>query len=85
VVRNVNSAMTLAYFRIGKMIVEDEQDGNERAGYAQDTIARLSQELSRGFGRGYPIDNLDDSENSSCYIKIEFPNQRLGNLKALLN
>jgi hypothetical protein len=32
VVRNVNSAMTLAYFRIGKMIVEDEQGGNERAG-----------------------------------------------------
>lgn len=29
VVRNVNSAMTLAYFRIGKMIVEDEQDGKK--------------------------------------------------------
>lgn len=41
------------------MIVEDEQDGNERAGYAKDTIARLSNELSREFGRGYSVDNLE--------------------------
>jgi len=59
VVRNINSAMIMAYFRIGKMIVEDEQDGNERAVYAKDTIARLSQELSIEFGRGYSVDNLE--------------------------
>lgn len=59
VVRNVNSAMTLAYFRIGKMIVEDEQDGQERAGYAKDTIASLSDKLCEEFGKGYSTSNLE--------------------------
>lgn len=59
VVRNVNSAMTLAYFRIGKMIVEDEQDGNERAGYAQEILKKLSTKLTDEFGRGYSNDNLE--------------------------
>jgi len=58
VVRNVNSAMTLAYFRIGKMIVEDEQNGNERAGYAQEILKKLSISLNNEFGKGYSVDNL---------------------------
>jgi predicted nuclease of restriction endonuclease-like (RecB) superfamily len=59
VVRNVNSAMTLAYFRIGKMIVEDEQDGQERAGYAKEILKKLSVKLTEEFGRGYSEDNLE--------------------------
>lgn len=58
VVRNVNSAMTLAYFRIGKMIVEDEQDGNERAGYAKEILKKWSISLNNEFGKGYSVDNL---------------------------
>jgi predicted nuclease of restriction endonuclease-like (RecB) superfamily len=59
VVRNVNSAMTLAYFRIGKMIVEDEQEGKERASYAKEILKKLSVKLTEEFGRGYSEDNLD--------------------------
>lgn len=59
IVRNVNAAMILAYFQIGKMIVEDEQHGSQRAGYAKETIARLSKELNREFGKGYSPDNLE--------------------------
>lgn len=59
IVRNVNAAIILAYFRIGKMIVEDEQQGNQRAEYANETIARLSRELNREFGKGYSSDNLE--------------------------
>jgi predicted nuclease of restriction endonuclease-like (RecB) superfamily len=51
--------MTLAYFRIGKMIVEDEQDGQERAGYAKEILKKLSVKLTEEFGRGYSEDNLD--------------------------
>jgi predicted nuclease of restriction endonuclease-like (RecB) superfamily len=59
IVRNVNAAMILAYFQIGKMIVEDEQQGSQRAEYAKETIAHLSRELNRVFGKGYSSDNLE--------------------------
>jgi hypothetical protein len=63
VVRNINSAMILAYFQIGKMIVEDEQRGRERAGYAKETIARLSKELNRGLERDILLITLSDFAN----------------------
>lgn len=59
VVRSINSAMILAYFQIGKMIVEDEQSGIQRAEYAKETISRLSKELTKEFGKGYSADNLE--------------------------
>src|SRR5438309_6559658 len=59
IVSNVNQAMLLAYFQIGKMIVEDEQRGSPRADYAKETILQLSNELNREFGRGYSVDNLE--------------------------
>jgi predicted nuclease of restriction endonuclease-like (RecB) superfamily len=59
VVRNINSAMLFAYFQIGRIIVEDEQQGNQRAGYSKETISRLSKELNNEFGKGYSVDNLE--------------------------
>jgi hypothetical protein len=59
VVRNINSAMLFAYFQIGRIIVEDEQQGNQRAGYSKETISRLSRELNNEFGKGYSVDNLE--------------------------
>ena len=32
IVSNINTTMTKTYFLIGKRIVEEEQNGNERAG-----------------------------------------------------
>lgn len=58
IVRNVNSAMILTYFEIGRMIVEDEQNGKERADYAKETLKNLSGLLTKEFGRGYSVDNL---------------------------
>jgi hypothetical protein len=58
VVRNVNAAMVYAYFQIGRMIVEHEQQGNQRANYAKETIARLSLALNNEFGKGYSVSNL---------------------------
>lgn len=59
VVRNVNTTMVLTYFQIGRMIVEDEQQGHERAGYADKTLVYLSKALSSEFGRGYSKSNLE--------------------------
>jgi predicted nuclease of restriction endonuclease-like (RecB) superfamily len=63
VVRNVNAAMVYAYFQIGRMIVEHEQQGNQRANYAKETIARLSLALNNEFGKGYSVSNLEYMRN----------------------
>ena len=59
VVRNVNTTMLLTYFEIGRMIVEDEQQGKQRAGYAKETLSILSDFLVSEFGKGYSITNLE--------------------------
>lgn len=63
VVRNVNAAMVYAYFQIGRMIVEDEQEGKHRANYAKETLARLSLALNKEFGKGYSVSNLEYMRN----------------------
>jgi predicted nuclease of restriction endonuclease-like (RecB) superfamily len=58
IIRNINSTIVLTYFQIGKMIVEDEQSGKERANYAAETLKKLSQFLTKDFGKGYSVVNL---------------------------
>ncbi|MEP6677259.1 MAG: PDDEXK nuclease domain-containing protein [Ferruginibacter sp.] len=60
VVRNVNTTMLLTYFEIGRLIVEDEQEGKERAAYAEETLQKLSTDLTKAFGKGYSADNLQN-------------------------
>lgn len=60
IVRNINSTMVITYFQIGRMIVEDEQKGKERADYATETLKKLSRFLTANFGRGYSVDNLQN-------------------------
>lgn len=50
--------MTLTNFIIGWYIVEDEQEEEKKAGYAKETIAFLSKELTKDFGKGYSARNL---------------------------
>lgn len=59
IVRNINTTMLLTYFQIGKMIVEDEQQGKERADYAKETLKNLSLQLTEEFGKGYSVTNLE--------------------------
>ena len=58
IVRNINTAMLLTYFEIGKMIIDNEQGGKDRAEYAKETLKNLSQQLTKEFGKGYSVDNL---------------------------
>jgi len=58
VVRTVNSEMVLAYWHIGKEVVEEEQEGRERAEYGENLIENLSLSLSEQFGKGYSTTNL---------------------------
>ena len=49
----VNTAMVEAYWQIGKRIVEEEQQGKERAEYGKEILKTLSNELSTEFGKGF--------------------------------
>lgn len=60
VVRTVNQTMVLTYFEIGKMLVEEEQEGKERADYGKQILKELSKVLTKEFGRGFSVDNLEN-------------------------
>lgn len=54
----INSAMVEAYWNIGRKIVEEEQNGKERAGYGKEVIKSISKELTQAFGRGFSERNI---------------------------
>ena len=49
----VNFAMVTAYWNVGRLIVEDEQQGNTRAEYGKAILADLSKRLTDEFGKGF--------------------------------
>jgi predicted nuclease of restriction endonuclease-like (RecB) superfamily len=59
IVRKVNSIIVYTNFEIGKKIVENEQQGKERAGYAEKTLIQLSADLTAEYGSGYSRSNLE--------------------------
>lgn len=60
VVRTVNQTMVFTYFEIGKMLVEEEQEGKERADYGKQILKELSKVLTKEFGKGFSVDNLEN-------------------------
>jgi hypothetical protein len=58
VVREINRAQVLAYWEIGREIIEFEQKGKTRAEYGKELIDRLSKDLTEKFGRGFSSTNL---------------------------
>lgn len=59
VVQTVNKAMVYTYFEIGRMIVEEEQNGKERAEYGKQILKELSKRLNAEFGKGFSQRNLE--------------------------
>lgn len=58
VARAINTTMTAAYWLIGKRIVEEEQNGADRAAYGEGLLKKLSKELTSEFGNGFSYANL---------------------------
>ncbi len=56
--KTVNSAMVTAYWNIGKIIVEDELQGKNRADYGKGILKKLSNQLAGEFGKGFDERNL---------------------------
>jgi predicted nuclease of restriction endonuclease-like (RecB) superfamily len=59
--RAVNTVMTATYWEVGRRIFEFEQGGKKRAGYGDELVARLANDLTARFGRGYSLSNLKNA------------------------
>jgi predicted nuclease of restriction endonuclease-like (RecB) superfamily len=59
VISTVNTTMVYTYYEIGKMIVEEEQEGKERAEYGTGMLKAISKQLITKYGRGFSYTNLE--------------------------
>ena len=66
----VNFAMVQAYWQIGRIIVEYEQNGNARADYGKSVLQELSSRLTKDFGKGFSVRTLQQMKK----FYVMFPN-----------
>jgi predicted nuclease of restriction endonuclease-like (RecB) superfamily len=85
IVRNVNQAMVIAYFRIGKMIIEDEQKGKDRADYAKETLAHLSKALTHEFGKGFSMTNMEYIRSFYNLYRQRIPQSVIEEFETIIN
>lgn len=71
VYRNIQNEMVLAYWQIGKMIVE-KQDGEKRAAYGDGLIKELSIQMTKDFGKGFNERNLEQMRK--FFLLFQKPN-----------
>ncbi len=56
--QSINTAMLQSYWHIGRLIVEYEQNGEQRSSYGKKQLQYLSEQLKEKFGKGFDITNL---------------------------
>lgn len=54
----INLSMVYAYFEIGRKIIEEEQNGENRAAYGKQIWKELSKYLTQKHGKGFSAENL---------------------------
>ncbi len=59
VARAVNTTQVVANWLVGRELVEEEQAGKPRAAYGAELLSDLAAKLTREFGTGYSVDNLE--------------------------
>lgn len=75
--RAVNFAMVQAYWNIGRLIVEEEQKGRERAEYGTHLIQNLALKLTTEFGKGFTQQNLRNFRQFYLTFKLEGDNDQI--------
>jgi predicted nuclease of restriction endonuclease-like (RecB) superfamily len=55
---SINAEMIMAYWRIGKKIVQEEQNGSSKANYGANLIKELAKRLTKDFGKGFTLANV---------------------------
>lgn len=58
VATQVNTALLVTYWNVGRIIVEDEQKSKFRAEYGKQVLKELSKRLTKDFGKGFSRPNL---------------------------
>jgi len=58
VARQLNAELLTAYWHIGRIIVEHEQNNNIRAEYGAQTLKDLSKLLTTELGKGFSVSNI---------------------------
>ena len=53
--------MCVTYYEIGRMIVEQEQNGDTRAEYGKNLLETLSDHLTKIYGKGWSVGNLKNA------------------------
>ncbi len=59
-VYQINNTLVETNFLIGKIIVENEQNGNIRAEYGKEILMKLSKKLTNRFGSGFSRSGLQN-------------------------
>ena len=70
--RTIDLEMVKAYWLIGRDIIEEEQNGQERAAYGKLILKNLSQRLCRKYGRGFSVDTLEKTRRFYITYLREF-------------
>lgn len=54
----LNISMVYSYYEVGRMIMEEEQNGEQRAEYGKAILKELSRRLTESLGKGFSVENL---------------------------
>lgn len=74
-------AMVLTYWNVGRRIVEQEQNGNQRAEYGTAMMDALAKELTKEYGKSYSKRNLQYFRKFyQCFPDFEIVNSCVHNL-----
>jgi len=57
-VKQVNTIIVQTYWEVGRLIVEEEQKGEEKADYGTALVVELSKDLTKRYGKGFSKSNL---------------------------
>lgn len=56
--KEINKSIIYVYWNIGRVIVSNENEHNNRLEYGKEVLKELSDELTKYLGKGYSVSNL---------------------------
>ena len=72
-VRNINFVEIMTNYVLGKWIVEEQQNGADRAKYGDQVINKLSEVLMQEFGRGFSRESLRNTRKFFLTYRDRIP------------
>lgn len=79
--QGANAVLIRTYWQVGRRIVEEEQQGEQRAAYGIQLVEGLAQALRPIYGNAYSLRNLQYMRQFYLYFKdLEIVNARVRNL-----